>query len=113
MKTIKGIISSAKMQGTVTVIVHRHVFHPIYKKRFRRSKKFLADVGTFTDIREGDTVQITECRPLSKRKHFKISDVLIRVPRVSELKEEGGIETVLHREKKTSDKQKEVSSSQS
>lgn len=105
MRTKKGIITSAKMQGTVTVTVHREVFHPIYKKRFKRSKRFLADTGTLTDLAEGDKVLITECRPLSKRKRFTVTEVLERAPRVSEIQEEAGLENVMHRTqpKKSSD----------
>jgi len=56
MRTKKGVITSAKMQGTVSVTVHAHALHSVYKKRFRKSKKFLADTGDITDLVEGDTV---------------------------------------------------------
>jgi small subunit ribosomal protein S17 len=88
MRTKKGTVTSAKMTGTVTVTVHRSVFHPLYQKRYRSSKKFLADSRGIEDIGVGDTVIITECRPLSKNKHFKVTEVLKRVPRVSEMGEE-------------------------
>lgn len=91
MRTKQGTITSAKMTGTVTVTVHRSVFHPLYKKRFRVSKKFLADTNTMEDLGVGDTVEITECRPLSKRKCFKVTTVLKRVPRVSEMAEEAEV----------------------
>lgn len=91
MRTKKGTITSAKMTGTVTVTVHRSVFHALYKKRFRSSKKFLADSRGIEDLAVGDTVVITECRPLSKNKHFKVTEVVKRVPRVSEMAEEAGL----------------------
>lgn len=100
MRTKKGVITSARMTGTVTVTVERSVFHPVYKKRFHRSKNFLADTGEFTDLAAGDRVIITECRPLSKCKRFRITEVVERSPRVSELKEEAVIEQTIHREKK-------------
>ena len=100
MRTKKGQITSAKMTGTVTVTVHRSVFHPIYRKRFLRSKKFLADTGAFKDLIAGDLVLIAETRPLSKRKCFRVTEVLERAPRVSELKEEEGLEKTMHRKKK-------------
>lgn len=87
------------MTGTVTVTVHRSIFHPLYQKRFTRSKKFLADIGEHKDLVTGDTVVITECRPLSKNKCFRITEVVERVPRVSELKEEEAVEKTIHREK--------------
>ncbi|HLD08195.1 MAG TPA: 30S ribosomal protein S17 [Candidatus Peribacterales bacterium] len=75
MRTKKGTVTSAKMQNTVTVEVTRYITHPIYKKRYPVSKKFLADTSGIL-VREGDTVEIGECRPLSKRKHFKVLNVL-------------------------------------
>jgi small subunit ribosomal protein S17 len=92
MLTKQGIVTSAKMRNTVTVTVHQSVLHPIYKKRFRRSAKFLVDTAGVQDIQVGDEVVIQECKPLSKRKHFKIVDVLKRVPRVSEMKMEEDVE---------------------
>lgn len=95
MRHKQGTITSAKMTDTVTVTVHRSVFHPMYKKRFRMSKKFLADTNGMKDLGVGDTVQITECRPISKRKHFKVTEVIKRVPRVSEMVEEGELAGVM------------------
>ncbi|MEI8229844.1 MAG: 30S ribosomal protein S17 [Candidatus Peregrinibacteria bacterium] len=113
MRTKKGVITSAKMTGTVTVTVHRTVFHPIYQKRFARSSKFLADTATFTDLQPGDTVMITECRPLSKRKYFRISEVINRVARVSEIKDEAIIEETAHRVKAKKVKEDPASPAQS
>ena len=98
MRTKKGVVTSAKMTGTVTVTVNRSVFHPIYRKRFRKSKNFLADAGDF-DLAAGDLVVISECRPLSKRKCFRVTEVLEQAPRVSEIKEEESVEEAIHREK--------------
>ncbi len=97
MRTKKGIITSAKMQDTVTVTIHRSVFHDKYKKRFSISKKFLADSKGF-DLAVGDEVVIAECRPLSKRKYFRVQEVTKRAPRVSELKEEKELTAVTNRE---------------
>lgn len=96
MTTIRGIITSAKMQNTVTVTTHRNVLHPLYKKRFRVSTKFLADTNG-QDVGVGDEVVITECRPLSKRKHFKVTEVLKRAPRVSEMAVEKDVEKAMQR----------------
>lgn len=79
MRTKSGIVTSAKMQNTVTIAVHRSVMHPLYRKRYRVTKKFLADTNGHT-VREGDTVVITECRPLSKRKCFRVTEILKRAP---------------------------------
>lgn len=96
MTTIQGTITSAKMQGTVTVTTHRNVLHPLYKKRFRVSTKFLADTNG-QDLGVGDEVIITECRPLSKRKRFKVTEVLKRAPRVSEMAVEADVQQAMQR----------------
>ncbi len=108
MHTKVGTITAAKMIGTVTVTIHRSVFHPLYRKRYRVSKKFLADSKGVEDLGVGDTVEITECRPLSKRKRFKVSNVLKRAPRVSDMAEESAIEGVM--KKRKTDEKDEVSS---
>ena len=100
MRTKTGVITSAKMQGTVTVTVHRSVFHPLYRKRYRVSKKFLADSKDVKDLGMGDTVEITECRPLSKNKCFKVSQVIKRAARVSELAEESAVTETMQRSQK-------------
>jgi small subunit ribosomal protein S17 len=102
MTTKQGIITSAKMQGTVTVTVHESSLHPVYRKRFRRSKNFLADSAGH-DLAEGDLVLITECRPLSKRKHFRVTEIVQKAANVSELSEEKDLASTLHREKKTAE----------
>jgi len=98
MRTKKGIVTSAKMKNSIIVTVHHSVMHPVYRKRFRRSAKFMADTAG-QDVAEGDTVVIEECRPLSKRKCFKVQEVLERAPRVSEMVEEKAVEEAMHREK--------------
>jgi len=59
------------MADTATVRVDRYVKHPKYKKYFVRSKKYLVhDPGNTVAI--GDRVTIVACRPISRRKHFKL-----------------------------------------
>lgn len=84
---IGTITSAGKMQDTVTVTVHMQVRHPLYKKSFRRSKKFLTDTKGHSDLGVGDEVVIEECRPLSKTKHFRLKEVIKRAARVSEMAE--------------------------
>ncbi|MBT4119430.1 MAG: 30S ribosomal protein S17 [Candidatus Peribacter sp.] len=102
MRTKKGVITSAKMTDTVSVAVHRLVFHPVYKKRYRKSKKFLCDTNGM-DLYEGDKVVIEECKPLSKNKHFKVTEIIKAAPRVSDMKDDAAIEEVIHREKTGAD----------
>jgi small subunit ribosomal protein S17 len=70
-KVLKGTVVASKMQDTCTVAVERFVMHPKYKKFMRRTKKFLVhDAGNTAKV--GETVEIKETRPLSKRKHFEL-----------------------------------------
>ena len=102
MRTKIGTVTSAKMQKTVAVNVHRYVMHPTYNKRYRVSKKFLADTNGQEDIGLGDEVEICECRPLSKNKCFKVTSVLRRAPRLASFKSEE-IESQIKRDHRDSD----------
>ena len=74
-RTLQGNVTSNKMDKTITVQVERRVLHPLYKKYIRRSTKFHAhDENNECNI--GDTVQITECRPLSKSKSWRLAEIL-------------------------------------
>lgn len=75
MKILKGQIVSLKMQKTASVLVVSKKPHPLYKKVLKRSKKYFADTGDFV-LSEGDWVIIAEIKPISKRKHFKIIEVI-------------------------------------
>src|SRR5665213_1292960 len=99
MITKKGVVTGTAMQNTITVIVHQHISHHLYRKSFRKSKKFLADLNNMKDVAVGDEVLIEECRPLSKRKHFILKEVLKREPRVSEMGEEKGLSEAMNRTK--------------
>jgi small subunit ribosomal protein S17 len=74
-KTLTGIVVSDKMEKSVVVSVERLVKHPVYQKYIRRKAKFMAhDEGNQCQI--GDRVLLTETRPLSKQKRFKVNKVL-------------------------------------
>ncbi len=73
-KTLKGSVVSIKMNGAVVVEVTRHIPHPKYKKLLKRSKNFKAALNGQT-VQVGDTVSITETRPMSKDIHFAVSKV--------------------------------------
>lgn len=100
MRQKKGIVTSAKMTGTVTVTIHREAFHPLYKKPYRVSTKFLVDTHGH-DAKVGDLVRIEECRPLSKRKYFRIAEILKHAAQVSEMSEGEGVEEAMRRKKMT------------
>lgn len=69
-----GRVISAKTKNTVTVNVERKVMHPLYKKTYVQTKKYLADAGN--DIKEGALVEIVKVRPISKNKHFRVAKVI-------------------------------------
>ena len=74
-----GRVVSNKMQKSVTVSVERLVRHPAYGKFIRRTTQIMAhdEEGT---CREGDTVAIVECRPISKRKAWRVVEIVARAP---------------------------------
>ncbi len=74
-KTMRGYVVSDKMQKTVMVEVMRARRHPLYKKVLRTTKKFMAH-DEKEGCREGDFVEIEECRPLSRRKRWRVTKVL-------------------------------------
>lgn len=74
MKLFKGIVTSAKADKTITVLVERKWMHPIYQKAMRRSKKYL--VHSEVDAKEGDTVTFKETKPMSRRKKFIIVEIV-------------------------------------
>jgi small subunit ribosomal protein S17 len=76
-RTMTGRVVSQKMQKTVAVAVERVVQHPVYGKFIRRTTKLLAHDET-NACREGDVVSIEECRPISKRKAWRVAQVLQR-----------------------------------
>jgi len=70
-KTLSGTVVSTKMKDTIVVRVEQYKKVPKYGKYVMRSKRYLAhDLGNTKKI--GDKVEIKECRPLSKNKHFKV-----------------------------------------
>jgi len=73
MKIFTGVVISKKMDKTATVAVERVVVHPLYKKRFRRSKKY--HVHDELGVEVGQTVSFVACKPVSKLKRWKIIQV--------------------------------------
>ena len=72
-----GVVTSNKMDKTISVSVQRRVKHPIYGKFVKKSNKFLAHDET-NDVNIGDTVRIMETRPLSKNKRWRLVEVIER-----------------------------------
>ncbi|HYK25066.1 MAG TPA: 30S ribosomal protein S17 [Steroidobacteraceae bacterium] len=72
-----GRVVSNKMQKTIAVEIERLVRHPEYGKFIRRTTKLLAHDEN-GESKEGDLVSITPCRPLSRRKSWRLVAVLER-----------------------------------
>lgn len=74
-KMIYGIVSSKKTDKTIVVTEHVRLTHPLYRKQYTVTKKFMAH-DEKNEAQEGDKVVIVETRPLSARKHFKLERIL-------------------------------------
>ena len=77
IKTVEGRVVSNKMDKTVTVLVERLVKHALYGKYIRRSTKLHAH-DEDNSCNEGDVVRVTECRPLSKTKNWRVVEIITR-----------------------------------
>ena len=81
-KTIIGVVSSAKADKTIVVTVHTRKTHPLYRKQYTVSSKYMAH-DEKNEAQVGDKVAITETRPLSARKRY-ILDRIIEKPAIRE-----------------------------
>jgi small subunit ribosomal protein S17 len=80
-RTLSGRVVSDKMDKTVTVLVERKVTHPVYGKIIRRSQKFHAHDET-NQCHTGDIVLIQECRPLSRTKSWRVTQLVQKATNV-------------------------------
>lgn len=102
VKTLTGIVSSNKGDKTIVISVHARKTHPLYKKQYSVTTKFMAHDEN-NDCNEGDKVVIEETRPFSARKRFKLKEILQRAKLTEKDKE------VLKTDESTADKEEEVS----
>jgi small subunit ribosomal protein S17 len=72
-----GVVTSDKMSKSITVVVERKVMHPKYGKFVKLSSKFMAH-DEKGEAHVGDTVRISETRPLSKQKRWRLVEVVER-----------------------------------
>ena len=77
-----GIVISNKMQKTIVVKVENRYSHPIYSKTLVKTKKCLAH-DEFEKCNIGDQVLVQECRPLSKRKRWKLVEIISKSSLIS------------------------------
>jgi small subunit ribosomal protein S17 len=76
-KTITGRVTSTGMEKSIVVTIEQRIAHPIYKKIFKQSRKYMAH-DEQQDAKIGDLVRIMETRPLSKRKRWRLVEVVER-----------------------------------
>jgi small subunit ribosomal protein S17 len=77
-----GIVISNKMQKTIVVKIENRYSHPIYSKTLIKTKKYLAH-DELEECNIGDQVLVEECRPLSKRKRWKLIKILSKSSLIS------------------------------
>jgi len=86
-KTLTGIVTSDVRDKTITVTVTSRETHPIYGKQYTVNRKYAAHDEN-NEAHVGDKVQITETRPVSKTKSFKLANIEERSKGSIELKED-------------------------
>ncbi len=74
-RILTGIVVSDKTEKTITVVVETYKKHRLYGKRVKQSKKFAVH-DEANQAKIGDVVKITETRPLSKTKRFRLLEIL-------------------------------------
>ena len=74
-KSIVGVVSSDKTDKTIVVTVHTRKTHPLYRKQYMVTSKFMAH-DEKNSAKTGDKVIITETRPISARKRFILSEII-------------------------------------
>jgi len=76
-KVRQGRVVSTAMDKTVVVEIQRTTTHPLYRKTISRTEKLLAH-DEANDVNTGDRVRVAETRPLSKRKRWRVVEVIER-----------------------------------
>ena len=77
-----GIIVSTKMKKTIVVKVENRYPHPIYSKTLTKTKKYLVHDAN-GECKLGDQVLIRQCRPLSRRKHWLLVQIISKSSLIS------------------------------
>lgn len=77
VRTLIGRVVSNKMDKTATVLIERRIKHPLYGKYIRRSTKLHVHDEN-NECQEGDVVAISQCRPLSKTKSWRLEQIVER-----------------------------------
>ncbi len=69
-----GRVVSTKLTKTATVLIERTAMHPLYKKTYIQSKRYL--VHDLLGVKEGDVVEISKCKPISRNKHWTVIKIV-------------------------------------
>ncbi len=77
VRTLVGRVVSNKMQKTINVLIERKILHPTYGKYVKHRTKLLAHSELQCEI--GDLVKIEESRPLSRRKNWRLVDIIEKI----------------------------------
>ena len=80
-QSLVGEVISTKMEKTVTVRVLREISHPVYKKRVKRYKNYLAHIASVAPS-DGDIVKISSTKPISKLKRWQVSQIVRKAVRL-------------------------------
>ncbi|WP_457679665.1 30S ribosomal protein S17 [Thermovibrio sp.] len=78
-----GVVVSDKMDKTVVVRVTREFRHPLYGKRVKKSKKYMAH-DELNQCQVGDVVKIMETRPLSRHKRWRVVEIIEKAKKLGE-----------------------------
>lgn len=74
MKKLTGVVTSTKNKNTLIVEVERYHVHPLYEKRVKKTKRYA--VHDTLGVKDGDSIEFIECKPISKTKRWIISQVV-------------------------------------
>jgi len=74
-KTRVGVVTKNKMDKSILVKIERKVAHPLYKKYFKKTTNLMAHDAK-NECKPGDVVKIMETRPLSKRKNWRLVEII-------------------------------------
>jgi len=85
--TLIGTVTSDKRDKTITVTVVSRETHPLYRKQYTKTRKYVAHDAK-NEAKSGDSVQIVESRPISKTKTWTLDKILKKARSVVEVKEE-------------------------
>ena len=74
-KKVTGVVTSDVQDKTIVITLTRRHTHPVYKKQYTRTRKYTAH-DEQNAAKKGDTVEIVECRPISKNKTWKLERIV-------------------------------------